>query len=61
MKGELYDKVKKEGKRLPSDQKLKQVDMEKYVAKNQRTPGDIPVDGCQTRYSNKMKSFNEIN
>ena len=61
MKKQEIENLKTEAKRSLTTQKLKQANMEEFLAKNQPTPGDvysvICLDVCLSRYPNTTKLF----
>ena len=61
MKKQAIENLKTQVKRLITVQKLKQADMEEFLAKNQPNQEDVYsamyLDGCLSRYPNTIKSF----
>ena len=61
MKKQAIENLITEAKRLLTTQKLKQPNMEEFLAKSQPTPGDVCstmiLDGCLSRFPNTMKLF----
>ena len=59
MKKQAIENLITEAKRLLTTQKLKQANMEEFLAKSQPTPGDVCstmcLDGCLSRFPNTMK------